>query len=43
MEFGLGLFKKKLSSKLDFREKGIVTAMLKGANKFVPTLYIIIG
>jgi hypothetical protein len=43
MESAVGFFKKKLSSKLDFREKGTVTAMLKGVNEFIPTLYIIIG
>jgi hypothetical protein len=32
MEFGEGFLKKKLSSKLDFREKGTVTAMLKVVN-----------
>jgi hypothetical protein len=43
MEFGVGFFKRKLSSKLYFREKRTVTAVRKGVNEFIPTLYIIIG
>ena len=43
MEFGVGFFKKKIVKQADFREKGTVTAMLKGVNEFIPTLYIIIG
>jgi hypothetical protein len=36
-------YEKIVKSKLDFREKGTVTAMLKGVNEFIPTLYIMVG